>query len=302
MANITAKEVAALRERTGSGMMDCKKALVEADGDQEKAIVILREKGLAAVAKKAGRIAAEGLVISKTSGNIGVVLEINSETDFVAKNDDFRSFVETVADTIIEKNPTDVDALKECVASGSNVTVNELLIEKISTIGENIQIRRFVRREGVLVSYVHGEGKIGVLVELDTDLSADNADVNACGKDVALQITALNPLYLGKEDIPDEAIENEKEVQKQIAIKEGKPENIAMKIVQGRMSKFYNEVCLLEQSFVKDDEITVGKYIASVASKLGGKLSVKGFTRYEKGEGLQKREDNFADEVAGMIK
>ena len=304
MATVTAKDVAALRERTGVGMMECKKALVEADGDMEKAVVVLREKGLAAAAKKAGRIAAEGLVVSVVdeAKKAGVLLEVNAETDFVAKNELFVGFVSTVAATIIEANPADVDALLAAKAVGGTGTIGELLTEKISTIGENIKIRRFVRLEGVLVPYVHGEGRIGVLVKLDTDLEGSNADVIRVGKDVALQVTASTPLYLNKEDVPSEVLDQEKEILTQQAINEGKPAAIAEKMVAGRIQKYYKEFCLVEQPFIKDPDIAVSKYVADAAKALGGKISVAAFVRYERGEGLQKREENFADEVANMIK
>lgn len=301
--NFTAKDVQALRERTGCGMMDCKKALTEADGDMEKAIELLREKGLAAAAKKAGRIAAEGLVVSLVDDakKVGVVLEVNAETDFVAKNAEFVGFVDAIAKTIMEENPADVDALSVCKLSGSNDTVADALREKILTIGENMKIRRFQRFEGDLISYVHGDGRIGVMVQFDTDL-AGKPEFVTCGKDVAMQIAAANPQYLDRDSVPAETVAKEKEILTVQAMNEGKPANIAEKMVMGRINKFYKEVCLLDQEFIKDNDLTVAKYLANTAKELGGKIAVKAFARFEKGEGLEKRNDNFADEVANMIK
>lgn len=303
MANITAKDVASLRERTGVGMMDCKKALVEAEGDVEKAIVILREKGLATQAKKAGRVAAEGIVASVVEGNVGVVVEVNSETDFVANTAQFKSFVDLVAKTIIEANPADVDALKACKASGSDKTVEEELQEVFLQIRENIQIRRFVRMEGTLVSYVHGEGRIGVMVKLDTDLGDKAYD---CGKDCALQIAAMNPAYLDRNSVPADVIEGEKKViMGQMAEDPkmaNKPEAVLAKIAEGKLGKYYTENCLVDQEFVKDGEYTVGKYVEKCAKDLGGSIKVVDYVRFERGEGIEKKADNFADEVASMIK
>lgn len=301
MANITAKDVAQLREMTNCGMMDCKRALVEADGDFDAAVKILREKGLAKAAKKAGRIAAEGLVKSKTVGNIGVVVEINSETDFCAKSDKFQELVEIIADTIIEANPADVEALAAVKAKGTEMTIGELLTEKIATIGENIKIRRFTRLEGTLIPYMHDGGRIGTMIQLDTD-QPENAEVLQCGKDCALQVTALNAQFVSRNDVPAETLANEREVQLALVQQEGKPANVAEKIVEGRLRKFYEEVCLLDQTFFKDDSMTVGKYVESVAKKTGAKITVKAFVRYEKGEGIAKKEENFADEVASMVK
>ena len=297
----TASDVKNLRERTGCGMMDCKKALTEANGDMDKAIEFLREKGLAAAAKKSGRIAAEGLVVSVVEGNVGVVLEVNAETDFVAKNADFVAFVNSVAQTIIKENPADLEALNDMKCVGTDMTVAEALREKILVIGENMNIRRFERLEGALVPYVHGGGKIGVMVQFDTDCANGDSFV-ACGKDVAMQVAAAAPQYLSKEEVPAEVVEKEKEILTAQAINEGKPAAIAEKMVNGRIAKYYKEVCLLEQPFIKDDEITVAKYVENVAKEMGGKLALIKFIRFEKGEGLEKREDNFADEVASMVK
>ncbi len=301
--NFTAQDVKALREKTGCGMMDCKKALVESDGDMDKAVDILREQGLAKVAKKASRIAAEGVAYATTSDDnkVGVVVEVNAETDFVAKNADFMAFVETVAKTIIKSAPADVDALMACNACCTEMTVDELLTEKIQVIGENIKIRRFVRYEGNCVSYVHAGGKIGVLVNFDSDV-ADKPEFITAGKDVAMQIAALGTQYLNRDDVPAEVIEHEKEIMKAEVINSGKPEAIADKIVMGKINKYYKENCLVDQEFVKDNKQTVKQYVDSVAKSLGGTITIKEFTRFEKGEGIEKRQDDFAAEVASMTK
>lgn len=297
MANITAKDVASLRERTGVGMMDCKKALVEAEGDVEKAIVILREKGLATQAKKAGRVAAEGIVASVVEGNVGVVVEVNSETDFVAKNDEFQSYVTAVAKIVAEKNPADVDALKEMSFDGAQ-TVGDALTALIAKIGENMNIRRFARIEGNVCYYTHGGGRIGVLVEAEGSL-ADEAAYEAA-RDVAMQIAAINPLYLSKDAVPTEDVEKEKHIIiaqiKEDPKNANKPDNIIEKMVGGKLNKFYEQNCLLQQDFVKDGDQKVEAYLASKGVKMTG------FVRFEKGEGLEKREDDFASEVANMIK
>lgn len=298
----TAQDVKTLREKTGCGMMDCKKALTQADGNMDAAIDILREQGLAKQAKKASRIAAEGVAYAATNADatVGVVVEINSETDFVAKNDDFMSFVKTVADTIIEKNPADVDALLAEKAADSDMTVAELLQEKILTIGENIKIRRFARYEGAVATYIHAGGKIGVMVNFETDVAGKEGFAEY-GKDIAMQIAAVNPSYLQKSDVPDEVIEHEKAIMTEQVINEGKPEAIAQKIVLGKIGKYYEENCLVNQAFVKDNKMTVEQYTAKVAKDLGGSIKILGFVRFEKGEGLEKRSDNLADEVAKQL-
>ncbi len=303
----TAKDVANLREKTGCGMMDCKKALTESDGDMDKAIDILREKGLAASQKKAGRIAAEGTVYAVVEGNTGVVIEVNAETDFVAKNAEFMAFVDTCAKTVIAENPADVEALLACKAVGSDMTVDALLKEKILVIGENIKIRRFEKYEGAVVTYVHGGGRIGVMVKFDTtDEVAAKAEFNEFAKDVAMQIAAVNPQYIAPENVPAEVVDKEKAIlTEQLHNDEknkNKPAAIIEKIVAGRINKFYEEVCLLNQAFVKDGDINVAKYVENTGKALGGDIKVASFVRFEKGEGLEKREDNFADEVASMIK
>lgn len=298
----TAQDVKTLREKTGCGMMDCKKALTQADGNMDAAIDILREQGLAKQAKKASRIAAEGVAHAATNADatVGVVVEINSETDFVAKNDDFMSFVKTVADTIIEKNPADVDALLAEKAADSDMTVAELLQEKVLTIGENIKIRRFARYEGAVATYIHAGGKIGVMVNFETDVAGKKGFAEY-GKDIAMQIAAVNPSYLQKSDVPDEVIEHEKAIMTEQVINEGKPEAIAQKIVLGKIGKYYEENCLVNQAFVKDNKMTVEQYTAKVAKDLGGSIKILGFVRFEKGEGLEKRSDNLADEVAKQL-
>ncbi len=303
MAAFTAQDVKALREKTGCGMMDCKKALTQADGDMDKAIDFLREQGLAKQAKKASRIAAEGVAYAVTNDDhsVGVVIEVNAETDFVAKNDSFMDFVKACAATVMAQNPADVEALLALKAEGSDQTVAEMLQEKVLTIGENIQIRRFERMEGTCVAYVHAGGKIGVLVNFDTDLAAKPEFV-AYGKDVAMQIAALNTAYLTKDDVPAEVIEHEKEVMRQQVINEGKPAAIADKIVMGKINKYYKENCLVDQEFVKDNKLTVSQYTKNTAKELGGSIEIKKFVRFEKGEGIEKRQDDFAAEVASMVK
>ena len=303
MASFTAKDVKALREQTGCGMMDCKKALVEADGDMEKAVDFLREQGLAKQAKKASRVAAEGMAFAMTTEDHkkGVVIEVNAETDFVAKNADFQAFVNTCAQTVIDNNPADVEALLACNASGTDKTVAELLQEKVLVIGENIQIRRFKLMEGACVAYVHAGGVIGVLVNFKTDL-ADKPEFVTYGKDVAMQIAALNTPYLKESDVPAEVLEHEKEIMKAEVVNSGKPEAIADKIVMGKIGKFYKENCLLDQAFVKENKISVQQYTNNTAKELGGSIEISEFVRFEKGEGIEKREDDFAAEVAAMTK
>ncbi len=301
----TASDVKALREKTGCGMMDCKKALTESAGDMDKAIDFLREKGLAAASKKSGRIAAEGVAFACTNKdeNIGVVIEVNAETDFVAQNADFLAFVQTCADTIIEKNPADLEALMTCKACGSDLTVEELVREKILTIGENIKVRRFKRFEGVVTTYNHAGGRIGILVKFNASPeTALQDEFKVCAKDIAMQVAAVNPGYLNRDAVPADVLEHEKKILTEQVMNEGKPANIAEKIVMGKIGKFYKENCLVEQVFVKDSNLTVEQYVKNVAQKLGGNIEIENFARFEKGEGLEKREDNFADEVASMVK
>ncbi len=299
----TAKDVQALREKTGCGMMDCKNALKETDGNMDAAIDYLREKGLASQAKKASRVAAEGTVVAMVEGNVAVALEINTETDFVAGNEEFKAFADKVAKAVIANNPADVDALLASPFEGS--TVSELKEEVFLKFRENIQIRRFVRLEGKVVNYVHAGGKIGVLVQLDTDLDMSDALV-AMGKNVAMQVAAMNPSYLDQASVPAEDLEKEKGIliaqMKEDPKMAGKPDAVLGKIVEGKIGKFYKENCLVEQQYVIDGDLTVGKYVDSVAKELGGSVKVASFVRFEKGEGIQKREDDFANEVASMIK
>ena len=290
---ITAKQVKDLREKTGAGMMDCKKVLTETNGDEEKAIELLRERGITKAAKKSDRIAAEGLVTTYLTDDnkVGAVVEVNAETDFVAKNEEFKAFVADVAKQVAEKNPANVEELlaQQSIADEGK-TVQEVLTNKIATIGENMSIRRFERfeTEGLLESYIHGEGKIAVMVEMqggDSELA----------KDVCMQIAAAKPEYLNREAVPEEKVAHEMEILKVQAVNEGKPEAVAEKIVQGRINKFYGEICLVEQDFVKDPDQKVGKLVESKNA------SIVKFARFEKGEGIQKREENFAEEVAKQM-
>ncbi len=301
----TAQDVKNLREQTGCGMMDCKKALTESGGDFDKAVEYLREKGLAAAQKKAGRIAAEGMVYATVCGKVGVVVEVNAETDFVAKNDMFQTFVKDVANVVAEQNPADVEALLACKMGED--TVEAALKEKILVIGENIKIRRFERYEGVCAAYIHAGGTHAVLVGFDTsDEIAAKPEFETYGKDIAMQIAAANPRYLCEADVPAEVIEKEKEILlAQIANdpkNANKPDAIKEKMVLGRIGKFYKENCLVDQEFVKDNDLTVAKYTDKVAKELGGEIKITKFARYEKGEGLEKKSDDFAAEVASMMK
>ena len=300
---IKAADVAKLRAMTGAGMMDCKKALTDAEGNMEKAIDLLREKGLATAAKKSGRIAAEGIVKAYVDGNVGVLVEVNSETDFVAKNDEFQQFVSDVAKTIAEQNPADVEALKELKCGDS--TIGEMLTEKIAKIGENMNIRRFARIEttGAVVDYIHAAGKIGVLVEADAE---NNDTTKECLRNVAMQVAALSPKYLSSDDIPEEYKEHEKKILieqlKNDPKNANKPDNIIEKMVQGRLNKELKEVCLLEQEYVKaENKESVAQYVANVAKANGCKLAIKKFVRFETGEGLEKKNEDFAAEVAAQM-
>ena len=291
---ITADLVKQLREKTGAGMMDCKKVLTETDGDMEKAAELLRERGIAKAAKKSSRIAAEGLVTAYVSDDkkVGSVVEVNAETDFVAKNDEFRTFVNDIAKQVALKNPANVEELLEQKYLETDQTVQEVLTDKIATIGENMSIRRFTRyeSEGLVESYIHGDGKIGVLVNFEKG----NDDTLA--KDVCMQIAAAKPEYLKREDVPQEAVQKEMEILKVQAMNEGKPAEIAEKMVQGRIGKYYGEICLLDQEFVKDPSVKVGDLIESKGAQ------IVAFARLEKGEGIEKKEENFAEEVMKQIK
>ena len=299
----TAKDVAALREKTGCGMMDCKKALTASNGDMDAAVDYLREKGLAAATKKAGRIAAEGMAYAYVDGNVGVAIEVNAETDFVAKNADFQAFVTTVAETVASVNPADMDALLAAQAAGQSVSVEDLRKEKVLTIGENIKIRRFQRYEGAVTAYIHMGGKIAVLVRFDTSAEiAAKAEFQEYAKNIAMQIAAVNPLYLNSSVVPADVIEHERKIATEQASTSGKPANVIEKMVDGKIKKYFKEVCLVEQEYVKDSKLSIQQYTDSVAKELGGSIQIAEYVRFEKGEGLEKREDNFADEVASMVK
>lgn len=290
---ITASQVKDLREKTGAGMMDCKKVLTETDGDMEKAIELLRERGIAKAAKKSDRIAAEGLVAAYVSEDkkVGAVVEVNSETDFVAKNEEFKTFVADVAEQVAVKAPKTVEELLNQKSIKEDKTVGEVLTDKIAKIGENMTIRRFERFEsaGLVEKYIHGDGKIGVLVDIE------NGD-EELAKDICMQIAAAKPEFLNKEAVPQERLDKEMEILKAQAMNEGKPEAIAEKIVQGRIGKFYSEICLVEQDFVKNPDITIKKLLSSKGA------NIVRFARFEKGEGIEKKEENFAEEVMKQIK
>ncbi len=306
MATINAKDVAALRAKTGIGMMECKKALVEAEGDMEKAMKVLRERGLAVAAKKEGRIAAEGVVDILKDGNVSAMIEVNAETDFVAKNDTFKEFVKGLLRTIIAIKPANAEALLAANFDGSEITVDAKLKEMIFTIGEKITIRRFVIREGITSTYIHGAGVAGVIVRFTADEAvANNNEFAAVAKNIALQIAAGSPpTYVCQADVPANVIEEEKNIQvaalKNDPKNANKPDAILEKIVIGKMGKFYENVCLLDQSFFKEDDMSVGKYLETEGKRLGGEIKVVDFVLYEKGEGLEKREDNFAEEIAKL--
>ena len=304
---ITAKEVQKLREMTGVGMMDCKKALTASEGDIDKAIEWLREKGLAAQTKKAGKVAAEGVSYAVvTESGVGVIIEVNSQTDFVAKNEVFQEFVMALAVVVADENPADVEALKACRYPGTDRTVADVTADKVLAIGENIQIRRFARyATGTNVAYIHMGGKIGVLVNMEVE-GIEAAKVEELGKDVAMQIAAMNPAFLDKSEVSQEVLDKEKEIQLAQMANDpkmaAKPEKVKLGIVMGKLGKYFEENCLLQQAFVKENKISVEKHVAAVAKELGGKITVKAFTRYETGEGIEKKEDDFAAEVASMIK
>lgn len=292
MAQITAAIVKELRERTGAGMMDCKKALVATEGDMEKAIDFLREKGLSQAAKKAGRVAAEGAVVAYVTedGKTGAIVEVNCETDFVGKNENFQALAKSIAELIVKTNPADVDALLASEMDGK--TVKDVVTEAIAKIGENISVRRFVRyesAEGKVYSYIHGGGKIGVLV----DMKGGDAEL---GKDIAMQVAAANPQFLNRNEVPDSVLEHEKDILTEQARNEGKPENIIAKMVMGRINKYYKEVCLVDQEFIRDGDLTISKLLKSKNA------DVARFARFQLGEGIEKKQENFADEVAAFIK
>ena len=302
---LSAADVKNLREMTGVGMMDCKKALTAADGDIDKAVEWLREKGLAAAQKKAGRIAAEGMAYAAVVDGIGVIVEVNAESDFVAKNDLFVDYVKGVAAVVAKENPADLDALYAC-AYGNGKTVLEEQNDKVLVIGENIKVRRFaIFTEGVSVPYIHAGGKIGVLVNLKVE---GDIDATAVGKDVAMQIAALNPRFWDKSQVSQDVLDEEKKIMMVQMENDpkmaSKPEQVREKIVMGKMNKFYSENCLLQQEFVRGDVFTgsVEQYIADAAKKLGGKITFVDAIRFEKGEGIEKKQENFAEEIAKMVK
>jgi elongation factor Ts len=304
----TATDVKNLREMTGVGMMDCKKALEAAEGDLDKAVEWLREKGLAAAQKKAGRIAAEGMAYAAVINDVGVIVEVNAESDFVAKNDLFVEYVMGVAVVVAEQAPADLDALYACKYPGTDKTVLDIQNDKVLVIGENIKVRRFVRYEtGLSVPYVHMGGRIAVLMNLTVDPAfAANAEVLELGKDLAMQVAALNPTFLDKGEVSEAFIAEETKVRlaqaKEDPKNASKPDAIIEKIVIGGLSKFYKEICLLQQPFVKDDKVSVEQYVADIAKKLGTAITVNGYTRYEKGEGIEKKECDLAAEVAQLVK
>ncbi|MDR0817866.1 MAG: translation elongation factor Ts [Clostridiales Family XIII bacterium] len=303
MAEVTAAKVKELRERTGAGMLDCKNVLVETGGDIDKSIDVLREKGLAKAAKKAGRIAAEGLVrINITpDGRQAAIIEVNSETDFVAKNGDFIDFVEKLSDLTLEAEQTGIDEFLS-KKYDEHQTISEKLTNFVATIGENISVRRLARhdKEGVVyVGYLHGAGKIGVVLGLETTASAD--EVNALGRDLAMQVASMNPLFIDESQVDQDYIAKEKEVLTQQALNEGKPAEIVEKMVLGRLKKELKETCLLEQKFVKNGELSVAQYLSDQVKAIGKDVRVVTMVRYEVGEGIEKREENFAEEVAKQI-
>ena len=297
---ITAAMVKTLREATGAGMMDAKNALTEAQGNMEEATKILRKKGLAAAGKKAGRVTAEGVVQAYVSGNTGVLVEVNCETDFVGRNENFRKFADDVAKVIAQSKATSVEQLLNEKWTGSNDTVGQKVSEQIASIKENITIRRFVKydaaKDAGLGTYVHGGGKIGVIVELLGDTSGNVA------RDIAMHIAAAEPRFLSRNDVTQKDLDTEREIARDAAMKSGKPENIVEKMVTGKMEKFYGEACLLEQPYIRDDKSTVTQYLDKQGKDAGCKYVVTRFTRYKLGEGIEKKQDDFAAEVASYMK
>ena len=302
----TAADVKNLREMTGVGMMDCKKALAASDGDMDKAVEYLREKGLAASAKKASRIAAEGMAYAGVINGVGVVVEVNAETDFVGKNEKFVNFVKGVAATVAAQAPSDLDALMDCKYDGTDLTVTQQQQEMVLVIGENIKVRRFARfAEGVSVPYIHAGGKIGVLVNLEVDGEAGDK-VLEVGKDIAMQIAALNPRFWDKSQVTQDVLDEEKRIMLAQMDNDpkmaSKPAQVKEKIVEGKLNKFYTENCLLQQEFVKDGDMTVEEYMNAGAKEAGVKITLKDAVRFEKGEGIEKKQENFAEEIASMVK
>ena len=303
---ITAGMVKELREMTGAGMMDCKKALTETNGDMDAAVEYLRKNGQAKAEKKAGRIAAEGIVKTVVRDDkVAAIVEVNSETDFVAKNEEFQGFVEAVVNQVADNDPADMDAfMAEAWAADPSKTVKDALVEKIAVIGENLNIRRFERvnaENGCVVSYIHGGGRIGVLVVADTDVVND--EIKTCLKNVAMQVAAMSPKYVSRDEVSQEFMDHEKEILLAQAKKENpeKPDNIIEKMIIGRLNKEMKEICLLDQVYVQDSDLTVAKYVDKVAKENNANLAVKKFIRFETGEGIEKKEENFAEEVAKQM-
>ncbi|OGR30435.1 MAG: translation elongation factor Ts [Desulfuromonadales bacterium GWD2_61_12] len=304
MAAITAAMVSDLRAKTGAGMMDCKKALTEADGNLDAAVDILRKKGLSAAAKKSGRVAAEGAIVALGEAQRGVVVEVNAETDFVAKNDAFQGFAQGVAAVILKNNPADLAALAQAAFPGSGRSVGEELVHQVATIGENMNIRRFERFDnpaGAVASYIHAGGKIGVLVEL-VSAKATDPRVAAAARQLAMHVAAANPQYLTRQDVPAEVVAKEREIARDKAAQSGKPENIIEKIVDGQINKFFGEVCLLEQAYVIDPDQKIAKVVEALGKDVGAEVVLKRFARFQLGEGLEKKQDDFAAEVAALSK
>ncbi len=303
MAKITASMVAELRAKTGAGMMDCKKALNQTEGNLEEAVDFLRKKGLSAAAKKSDRVAAEGMVSAAGTVKSGALAEVNSETDFVAKNEAFQAFAKGTAEVVLNENKVDVEALASCNFPNVGRTVGEELTHQISTIGENMNIRRVARMEtatGAVASYVHAGGKIGSLVQLDS--SKDDDQIAAVARQIAMHVAAAGPQYLKREDVPAEVVAKEKEIMRVKAIESGKPEKIVDKIIEGQINKYFGEICLLEQVYVIDTDLKVGKVVENLAKEIGGEVTLAGYIRFQLGEGIEKREDNFAAEVASLSK
>ena len=301
--SITASMVSELRAKTGAGMMDCKKALTETSGDIEKAVEYLRKKGLSAAAKKADRVAAEGMIVAAGEGSQAALVEVNAETDFVAKNEAFQAFAKGVAEVVVSSKPADVDALRELAFPGTGRNVAEELTHQIATIGENMSIRRFEvfsTAQGVVSSYIHAGGKIGTMVQLDC--ASSDEKVAELGKQLAMHVAAASPQYLSRDDVPADVVEKEKEIMRVKAKDSGKPDNIIEKIIMGQVNKFFGEVCLLEQAFVIDPDQKVSKVVSALATELGTDIEPSRFLRMQLGEGIEKREENFADEVASLTK
>ena len=301
--SITASMVSELRKKTGAGMMDCKKALTETGGNIDEAVDFLRKKGLSAAAKKSDRVAAEGAIVAAAAGAKGVLVEVNAETDFVAKNAEFQQFIQGIAAVSLESDVADVEAIKGLQFPGTGRTVAEELTHQIATIGENMSLRRLGRcnaGEGVVVSYIHGAGKIGVLVELKT--TSNDSRVEDLARQIAMHVAAASPQYLNRDQVSSEVIDKEKEIMRVKAIDSGKPENIVEKIIAGQINKYFGEVCLLEQTFVIDPDLTVGKVVEKLAKDLGVGIELSNYVRYQLGEGIEKKEDDFAAEVAALSK